>query len=756
MTLNSGVRRTLLVLLACALGALPLKAMFTDWGWLPDAWLAIIVVALPALLIRASGREPGALQIWPGLVLMLLWLTARFVPDHAVLGFFPGPGAWHDVSRLLDDLHDTTRSEVAPVASTPAIRLALALMLALLVALMDLIAIVGRRAALAGLPLLVVFTTAGAVSRRSVPWPLFVAAGAAFLLLLGMDARDDLGRWGHRVARREGSGTGRTLAVSGPRIGAVAIVAALILALIVPGNGKNLLSNLIRNGVGKGGGHTGTAIDPWAGLKGDLHRGKPVVLATVHVDREPAFQPFHLRTQVLDDFTGKGWEPGTTTNTVPLQAIEADLPTSDVSTGHLQATITIAGMTGAAPTFATTDAITGLRPDFRWDADRGVLVGAQVRRGDEYAVSAEQLLTNADELTTAAAGGNPVASNQWLSLPSVPEEVSVLVDQLTTGLSNPFAKASAIWSYFRDPDNGFKYSLSTAAGDSGSDLVDFLHNKQGFCQQFAASMGVMLRLAGVPARVVLGYAHGVPDANGNLTISSNDAHAWVEAEIAGVGWVPFDPTPLDGITGGEANELPYAPHNSPTTTTTGTAGPTATDPTARQTRRPTGGAGSSTAAPVAAHSSGGPGWTMAGVLIGALLVFALGAAPWVVRSGRTRRRLRDAAAQGPEPLWAELADTAKDLGYVWSPARTPRQVASWLAEPAGDAAPQLTRLAQAVEVARYARPGSGAGAEAADRTAELEAVRTALWAKLPRKDRWKARLLPGSVLPRSLGTIRRR
>ena len=78
-------------------------------------------------------------------------------------------------------------------------------------------------------------------------------------------------------------------------------------------------------------------------------------------------------------------------------------------------------------------------------------------------------------------------------------------------------------------------------------------------------MAVMLRLANVPSRVVLGYAHAVPNVSGQFAVSTFDAHAWVEAYFAGIGWVPFDPTPLAGISGGAANDLPWARHPKQTT-----------------------------------------------------------------------------------------------------------------------------------------------------------------------------------------------
>src|SRR5919204_4803259 len=79
--------------------------------------------------------------------------------------------------------------------------------------------------------------------------------------------------------------------------------------------------------------------------------------------------------------------------------------------------------------------------------------------------------------------------------------------------------------------------------------------------------------------------------------------------------------------------------------------------------------------------------------------------PAAARWMRRRARIR-AAARGPDPLWVELADTATDLGYVWSPVRTPRQVVNWLGREGlpPEAAGSLRTLARAVEQARYAPP----------------------------------------------------
>src|SRR5579864_9178884 len=71
--LNSGVRRTLLSLLACILGSLPLIRLVHSGSWLIGVWVAMTIAILPALLFRLR-RPPGALQIWPGLLLLVFWL----------------------------------------------------------------------------------------------------------------------------------------------------------------------------------------------------------------------------------------------------------------------------------------------------------------------------------------------------------------------------------------------------------------------------------------------------------------------------------------------------------------------------------------------------------------------------------------------------------------------------------------------------------------------------------------------------------
>lgn len=68
-------------------------------------------------------------------------------------------------------------------------------------------------------------------------------------------------------------------------------------------------------------------------------------------------------------------------------------------------------------------------------------------------------------------------------------------------------------------------------------------SRRGFCEHFASSFVFMMRAAGIPARVVVGYQGGEYKADGNyLVVRQSDAHAWSEVWLEGQGWLRVDPT----------------------------------------------------------------------------------------------------------------------------------------------------------------------------------------------------------------------
>lgn len=89
----------------------------------------------------------------------------------------------------------------------------------------------------------------------------------------------------------------------------------------------------------------------------------------------------------------------------------------------------------------------------------------------------------------------------------------------------------------------FAYTLETPPW--GRNAIDeFLFDtKAGFCQHFSSSFVVLMRGAGIPARVVTGYAGGYRNPLGDYwVVLRSDAHAWAEVWLEGRGWVRVDPT----------------------------------------------------------------------------------------------------------------------------------------------------------------------------------------------------------------------
>ncbi|MGH2936634.1 MAG: transglutaminase-like domain-containing protein [Solirubrobacterales bacterium] len=91
-----------------------------------------------------------------------------------------------------------------------------------------------------------------------------------------------------------------------------------------------------------------------------------------------------------------------------------------------------------------------------------------------------------------------------------------------------------------------RYRYTTDVGTPGIEpLMEFLfHTHAGYCQHFAGAAALLLRVAGVPTRVVVGFATGEQVDHNTWAVRDEDAHAWIEVYFPGVGWVPFNPTPV--------------------------------------------------------------------------------------------------------------------------------------------------------------------------------------------------------------------
>lgn len=118
-----------------------------------------------------------------------------------------------------------------------------------------------------------------------------------------------------------------------------------------------------------------------------------------------------------------------------------------------------------------------------------------------------------------------------------------LAQEIAAEASDPATILARILERLRGLD--LTYTLSPPL--LGTHAVDeFLFDtRQGFCEHFASAFVVLMRAAGVPARVVTGYQGGeINPVDDSLVVRQSDAHAWAEVWLTGRGWVRVDPTAL--------------------------------------------------------------------------------------------------------------------------------------------------------------------------------------------------------------------
>src|SRR5581483_9316851 len=126
--------------------------------------------------------------------------------------------------------------------------------------------------------------------------------------------------------------------------------------------------------------------------------------------------------------------------------------------------------------------------------------------------------------------------------PSTSERVRKLAATWRTSAKGDMGTVRAALAYFNQ--ESFFYTL-TPPPLLGRDPIDefLFETRRGFCEHYAAAFVTLMRAAGVPARVVVGYQGGVYNPTGNyLIVRQADAHAWSEVWLDGAGWTRVDPT----------------------------------------------------------------------------------------------------------------------------------------------------------------------------------------------------------------------
>ncbi|TMK97101.1 MAG: transglutaminase domain-containing protein [Actinobacteria bacterium] len=218
-----------------------------------------------------------------------------------------------------------------------------------------------------------------------------------------------------------------------------------------------------------------------------------------------------------------------------------------------------------------------------------------------------------------------------------------LARRLAAGARTEYDLAARIERYLRE-----NYTYDEHIPRDHYPLEAFLFkDRRGYCQQFAGAMALMLRMDGVPARIAAGFRPGVYDTSAHRwRVRALDAHSWVEVYFAGVGWVPFDPTPSRG-------------GSSPVGEGAGSASKAGVS-SALGSRPSAGGASTAGAGHRRGHASGGGGVPWLLLSAAALLPLLLATACWWLLGAR---RLRRALAGDANGAVVELRAALNRIGY---------------------------------------------------------------------------------------------
>ncbi len=547
------------------------KAIVNPAEWRPMVLLAIVVATGIAAVLRIFHLH----WAWSVVGSLLGLVTFTYVVHLPAGGLIPGLEQWDAFVDLLGRGLLEFRDQAAP--SSPLAGLLLIVTTATWVVTHVVHEFIVRWSK-PGLALL----TAGALWAvpLAVPqpptrtWPHvipFLAAAGLVLLLL---ADVDVVGW----ARDR---TGLRVSTGGIVVGTVALVIAATWPTLLPGYGEEAWLDLAGADV--------PAYQPIVDVGDRLLLPAETEVLLVESDR-----PVYLRIAGLDTFDGQTWligPAGTDTYspdpTTLHYAGDGPLP-PEVPLGETTRVTTTVTVQDLANTYVPVPyqavEIDGPRRKSLVYAERDGFVVAtdedvrtiegldrlkpQVVEGFRYSVIADVPTPSFTDLVAVDYGAADV--DRWLQLPGRFQRLADQAEQVyatwgESGATTAVEKAFALQEWFATSGE-FAYSTDPAEVDRllGSGAVEefVFENRTGYCEYFSTSMAIMLRATGVPARVAVGFLPGSAVVQPGLpegveqagratlySVTTNDAHAWVEVLFPGHGWVKFDPTPRsDGAT----------------------------------------------------------------------------------------------------------------------------------------------------------------------------------------------------------------
>ena len=679
-------------------GSSALSVVIEGSAWVLPLIEVVLVVALIGLGCRMI-RLPAAVTVLIQIAAITIALTSLFT-SSGYGGVIPNVDVLHEMGRLFTGAWDQIRGEVPPAPATPQINFLISLAVGAAAIVVDFLVTEADSPALVALPLLCLYSVPASIADQMLPWYSFAGPAALYAVLLAVA--------GHR-GRRTGWRAGVGLSLNGGAIAVLAIVVAML--------GANLVSSVGTTGrLPKSAASTGQiGLSPFTSLQNDLKPGQTIDVLQVSGLKTPDY----LRTTALTNWVpNSGWGLGQVANTPtdfadPLPGTSDSTDTSTVSVKSLNFRDTF------LPILAGTQLISGLGTGWYYDENLNAVHrnGNDKVNAQQYSLQAPaEKASNEDLETDTTVAGGPMTT-----ISGVADEVKQTAVTVTKNATTAFDKAKALTDWFTNPANGFTYSITVPPGNSNDALVNFLHNKKGYCEQYASAMAVMLRSLGIPARVAIGFTQGDLQTDGSYKITNHDAHAWVEVQFKNSGWVRFDPTPLVNGQGGEqgftvaptvvaATTVTQSETSTSESTSVSAVGPKIADD-----------ATTAVTTSVAAASGSNLGWlkVVGWSLLGAIVLFVLLLLPTALRQRRRRRRLavvRSGRAGAATAAWQEIEDIAVDHGLALKADESARGASNRLAHQAKlgtDERSGLREVVLAAEREWYSAPGSPAANESA-------------------------------------------